>query len=87
MDSNECQTIKIEPNEHLVRGIKSELDEDNIEYEAPNILIHKNSKRQDDPEFFEGNADPLDLQEFTSHFCPKCNSEFIGVVETKITLP
>ena len=77
MDSNECQTIKIEPNEHLVRGIKSELDEDNIEYEAPNILIHKTSKRQDDPELFEGNADPLDLQEFTSHFCPKCNSEFI----------
>eukprot|EP00093_Oithona_nana_P005929 05929.XXX_176937_177308_1 [CDS] Oithona nana genome sequencing. len=80
MDSNKCQTIKVESktSEDLECLIKTEPEEDDIVYEAPNILIHKNAKRQT-PEVLEGNDDPLDLQEFTSHFCPKCNLEFIDI--------
>ena len=80
MDSNKCQTIKVESktSEDLECLIKTEPEEDDIVYEAPNILIHKSAKRQI-PEVLEANDDPLDLQEFTSHFCPKCNLEFIDI--------
>ena len=80
MNSDVCQTIKVEPDvpEDLEYEIKEEPDSD-TEYEAPNILIYKNTKRQEYPEAFFDH-DPLDLHEKASgselYKCEICDKSF-----------